>query len=78
MKQHLTIDGKRVPMTNTMKELGRIGKEVRRRARISLKARGKVVTGKLYNSIRYEQGVSKNEKSLDLRFSFPVPNTGSS
>ena len=44
MKQHITIDGTRVPMTNSMKELGRIGKEVRRRARISLKARGKVVT----------------------------------
>ena len=71
MKQHITIDGTRVPMTNSMKELGRIGKEVRRRARISLKARGKVVTGKLYNSIRYEQGVSKDEQSLNLRFSFP-------
>ena len=58
-------------MTNSMKELGRIGKEVRRRARISLKARGKVVTGKLYNSIRYEQYVSRNEKSLNLTFSFP-------
>ena len=58
-------------MTNSMQELGKIGKEVRRRARISLKARGKVVTGKLYNSIRYEQGVSRNEKSLNLRFSFP-------
>jgi len=71
MKQHITIDGKKIPMTNSMKELGRIGKEVRRRARISLKARGKVVTGKLYNSIRYEQGVSKDNKSLNLRFSFP-------
>lgn len=71
MKQHITIDGTRVPMTNSMKELGRIGKEVRRRARISLKARGKVVTGKLYNSIRYEQGVSRDEKSLNLTFSFP-------
>ena len=58
-------------MTESMKELGRIGKEVRRRARISLKARGKVVTGKLYNSIRYEQYVSRNEKSLNLTFSFP-------
>ena len=58
-------------MTHSMTELGKIGKEVRRRARISLKARGKVVTGNLYNSIRYEQSVSKNEKSLDLRFSFP-------
>lgn len=71
MKDYITINGKRVPMTNTMKELGRIGKEVRRRARISLKARGKVVTGKLYNSIRYEQGVSRDEKSLNLGFSFP-------
>ena len=71
MKTHITIDGTRVPMTNSMKELGRIGKEVRRRARISLKARGKVVTGKLYNSIRYEQGVSRDEKSLNLTFSFP-------
>ena len=58
-------------MTNSMKELGKIGKEVRRRARISLKARGKVVTGNLYNSIRYEQGVARNEKSLNLRFTFP-------
>jgi len=58
-------------MTNSMQELGRIGKEVRRRARISLKSRGKVVTGKLYNSIRYEQSVARNEKSLNLRFSFP-------
>ena len=71
MKDYITIDGTRVPMTNSMKELGKMGKEVRRRARISLKARGKVVTGKLYNSIRYEQGVTRNEKSLDLRFSFP-------
>jgi len=71
MKTHITIDGTRVPMTNSMKELGRIGKEVRRRARISLKARGKVVTGNLYNSIHYEQGVSRDEKSLDLTFSFP-------
>jgi hypothetical protein len=70
MKDYITINGKRVPMTNTMKELGRIGKEVRRRARISLKARGKVVTGKLYNSIRYEQGVSRNENSVNLKFSF--------
>jgi len=71
MKQHITVEGQRVPMTNSMKELGRIGKEVRRRARISLKARGKVVTGNLYNSISYEQGVAKNEKSLKLIFSFP-------
>ena len=71
MKQHITIDGTRVPMTNSMKELGRIGKEVRRRARISLKARGKVVTGKLYNSIRYEQYVTRDEKSLKLTFQFP-------
>ena len=71
MKQYITIDGQRVPMTNSMKELGRIGKEVRRRARISLKARGKVVTGNLYNSITYEQGVSRNEKELRLRFTFP-------
>ena len=71
MKDSITINGTRVPMTNSMKELGKIGKEVRRRARISLKARGKVVTGKLYNSIRYEQGVSRDEKSLNLRFSFP-------
>lgn len=71
MKDYITIDGTRVPMTNSMQELGRIGKEVRRRARISLKSRGKVVTGKLYNSIRYEQSVARNEKSLDLRFSFP-------
>ena len=71
MKTHITIDGTRVPMTNSMKELGKMGKEVRRRARISLKARGKVVTGNLYNSIRYEQSVSRNEKSLNLRFSFP-------
>jgi len=70
MKDYITINGKRAPMTNTMKELGRIGKEVRRRARISLKARGKVVTGKLYNSIRYEQGVSRNENSVNLKFSF--------
>ena len=71
MKDYITIDGTRVPMTNSMQELGRIGKEVRRRARISLKSRGKVVTGKLYNSVRYEQSVARNEKSLDLRFSFP-------
>lgn len=71
MKQHITIDGVRIPMTNSMQELGRIGKEVRRRARISLKARGKVVTGKLYNSITYEQGVSRNDKELRLRFTFP-------
>lgn len=71
MKDYITIDGTRVPMTNSMQELGRIGKEVRRRARISLKARGKVVTGNLYNSIRYEQSVARNEKSLNLRFSFP-------
>jgi len=58
-------------MTNSMKELGKMGKEVRRRARISLKARGKVVTGNLYNSIKYEQSVSRNEESLNLRFSFP-------
>ncbi|NDH03740.1 MAG: HK97 gp10 family phage protein, partial [Marivivens sp.] len=58
-------------MTHSMQELGRIGKEVRRRARISLKARGKVVTGNLYNSIRYEQSVSKDDKSLNLGFSFP-------
>ena len=58
-------------MTNSMKEMGKIGKEVRRRARISLKARKKVVTGNLYNSIRYEQSVSRNETSLNLRFSFP-------
>jgi len=70
MKTHITIDGTRVPMTNSMREMGKMGKEVRRRARISLKARGKVVTGNLYNSIRYEQSVSRNEKSLDLRFSF--------
>jgi hypothetical protein len=70
VKTHITIDGQRVPMTESMKELGKIGKEVRRRARISLKARGKVVTGNLYNSIRYEQSVSRNEKSLNLRFSF--------
>ena len=71
MKTHITIDGTRVPMTNSMKELGKMGKEVRRRARISLKARGKVVTGNLYHSIKYEQSVSRNEKSLNLRFSFP-------
>ena len=71
MKQHITIDGVRMPMTESMKELGRIGKEVRRRARISLKARGKVVTGKLYNSIQYEQFVTRNEKELRLEFSFP-------
>jgi hypothetical protein len=71
VKDYITIDGTRVPMTNSMQELGRIGKEVRRRARISLKSRGKVVTGKLYNSIRYEQSVARNEKSLNLRFSFP-------
>lgn len=71
MKTHITIDGTRVPMTNSMQELGKMGKEVRRRARISLKARGKVVTGNLYNSIKYEQSVSRNEKSLNLRFSFP-------
>ena len=58
-------------MTNSMQELGRIGKEVRRRARISLKASKKVVTGKLYNSIRYEQYVTRDEKSLKLTFSFP-------
>jgi len=40
MKDYITVDGKRVPMTNSMKELGKIGKEVRRRARISLKSRG--------------------------------------
>ena len=57
-------------MTHTMKALGAIGKEVRRRARISLKARGKYVTGKLYNSIGYEQYVSRSEKSLMLTFSF--------
>ena len=74
MKSHITIDGTRVPMTNSMQELGKMGKEVRRRARIALKARGKVVTGKLYNSIRYEQSVSKDEKSLNLRFSFPGAN----
>ena len=71
MKTHITIDGTRVPMTNSMKELGKMGKEVRRRARISLKARGKVVTGNLYNSIKYEQSVSRDEKSLNLNFSFP-------
>ena len=71
MKTHITINGTRVPMTNSMIALGKMGKEVRRRARISLKARGKVVSGKLYNSIRYEQGVSRDEKSLRLRFSFP-------
>ena len=71
MKDYITVDGQKVPMTNSMKELGKIGKEVRRRARISLKARGKVVTGNLYNSIRYEQGVARNEKSLNLRFTFP-------
>jgi len=71
VKTYITIDGTRVPMTNSMREMGKIGKEVRRRARISLKARGKVVTGNLYNSIRYEQGVSRDEKSLNLRFSFP-------
>lgn len=71
MKTFITVNGTRVPMTESMKELGKMGKEVRRRARISLKARGKVVTGKLYNSIRYEQGVAKDEKSLNLRFSFP-------
>jgi hypothetical protein len=71
MKDYITIDGQRVPMTNSMRELGKMGKEVRRRARISLKARNKVVTGNLYNSIRYEQGVARNEKSLNLRFSFP-------
>jgi hypothetical protein len=71
MKDYITVDGQKVPMTNSMKELGKIGKEVRRRARISLKARGKVVSGKLYKSIRYEQSVAKNEKSLDLEFSFP-------
>jgi len=71
VKDYITIDGTRVPMTNSMQELGRIGKEVRRRARISLKSRGKVVTGNLYNSIRYEQSVARNEKSLNLRFSFP-------
>jgi hypothetical protein len=74
MKSHITIDGTRVPMTNSMQELGKMGKEVRRRARIALKARGKVVTGKLYNSIRYEQSVAKDEKSLNLRFSFPGAN----
>lgn len=74
MKSHITIDGTRLPMTNSMQELGKMGKEVRRRARIALKARGKVVTGKLYNSIRYEQSVSKDEKSLNLRFSFPGAN----
>ena len=52
MKDYITIDGKRVRMTHSMEELGKIGKEVRRRARISLKARGNVVTGNLYNSIR--------------------------
>lgn len=71
MKTHITIDGTRVEMSESMKELGKMGKEVRRRARISLKARGKVVTGNLYNSIKYEQSVSRNEKSLNLRFSFP-------
>ena len=71
MKDYITIDGKRVRMTHSMQELGKIGKEVRRRARISLKARGKVVTGNLYNSIRYEQSVSKDDKSLNLGFSFP-------
>jgi hypothetical protein len=71
VKDYITIDGKRVRMTNSMQELGKIGKEVRRRARISLKARGKVVTGNLYNSIRYEQSVSKDDKSLNLGFSFP-------
>jgi hypothetical protein len=71
MKTYITIDGKKVPMTNSMKELGKMGKEIRRRARISLKARGKVATGNLYKSIRYEQGVAKNEKSLDLKFMFP-------
>lgn len=71
MKQHITIDGTRVPMTNSMQELGRIGKEVRRRARISLKARNKYVTGNLYNSITYEQGVTRNDKELRLRFTFP-------
>jgi hypothetical protein len=71
VKDFITVDGQRVRMTHSMTELGKIGKEVRRRARISLKARKKVVTGNLYNSIRYEQSVSKNEKSLDLRFSFP-------
>ena len=34
MKDYITIDGTRVPMTNSMKELGKMGKEVRRRARI--------------------------------------------
>ena len=71
MKDYITIDGKRVRMTHSMQELGKIGKEVRRRARISLKERGKVVTGNLYNSIRYEQSVSKDDKSLNLGFSFP-------
>lgn len=71
MKTHITIDGKKVPMTNTMVALGRIGKEVRRRARISLKAQNKVVTGKLYNSIRYEHYVTRDESAVRLDFSFP-------
>jgi len=71
VKDYITVDGKRVPMTNSMKELDKSGKEVRRRARISLKSRGKVVTGNLYNSIRYEQSVSKDDKFLNLGFSFP-------
>ena len=82
-EMQLLLDGVRVPMTNSMKELGSHGpgqdwkggptgavpEQLHEGA--SLKARGKVVTGNLYNSIRYEQGVSRDEKSLNLRFSFP-------
>ena len=41
MKDYITIDGKRVRMTHSMQELGKIGKEVRRRARISSRHGGR-------------------------------------
>lgn len=70
MKTYVTVKGKQVPMTNSMKELGKVGKEIRRRARISLKQRGKVVTGNLYNGIRFEPHVSRDDKYIMLSFSF--------
>ena len=70
MTTTITVDGVKIELTETMKELSKQGKEIRRRARIRLKARDKVVSGKLYDSIQYEQGINKKETEAFLRFTF--------
>ena len=53
-------------LTHTIAELGRIGKELRRRFRQSLSQQGKNSSGNLSKSIRYENYEQRGEVFLDF------------